>query len=220
MHRSGTSCLAGCLQEAGLALGEVKERSRWNPKGNRESVRIRELHEDLLRSSGGSWWEPPQAVRWSDAHRAERDAIIESFGAAPAWGFKDPRTLLVLDGWIEALPDLQPVGTFRHPLAVAASLRARAELDQVADPLALWADYNRRLLVWHERRPFPVVSFDADPADYARAVSAVATGLGLTPPATGPSFFEDELRAATPATDDGLSDEAAALHRRLLELAR
>lgn len=37
MHRSGTSCLAGSLQEAGLYLGEVNTAAPHNAKGNRES---------------------------------------------------------------------------------------------------------------------------------------------------------------------------------------
>jgi hypothetical protein len=107
MHASGTSCLAGSLEEAGLWLGEVNTVSDNNAKGNRESKRIYELHDAILIGSGGSWARPPAIVRWSDAHRAERDAIIRSFADVPVWGFKDPRTLLVLDLWREALPDLR-----------------------------------------------------------------------------------------------------------------
>jgi len=37
MHRSGTSCLAGCLEEAGLYLGDVNLKAGFNKKGNREN---------------------------------------------------------------------------------------------------------------------------------------------------------------------------------------
>ena len=50
MHRSGTSCLAGSLQQQGVYLGEVHE---WNPhnlKGNRENPHIMALNEGLLGS--------------------------------------------------------------------------------------------------------------------------------------------------------------------------
>jgi len=41
MHRSGTSCLAGSLQELGLYLGEVYDQNPHNPRGNRENAAAR-----------------------------------------------------------------------------------------------------------------------------------------------------------------------------------
>ena len=43
MHRSGTSCLAGSLQQAGLELGDVFTSNPFNKKGNRE-------HRDVMTS--------------------------------------------------------------------------------------------------------------------------------------------------------------------------
>jgi hypothetical protein len=62
MHRSGTSALTGCWRAAGVHLGTVAERSRYNPKGNQESESIRRLHDALLERCGGSWFEPPPRV--------------------------------------------------------------------------------------------------------------------------------------------------------------
>ena len=59
MHRSGTSCLAGSLQEAGLYLGEVNTTAPHNAKGNRESRTIVALHDGLLQANGGAWDAPP-----------------------------------------------------------------------------------------------------------------------------------------------------------------
>ena len=101
MHRSGTSCLAGTLMECGVDFGEVSRKNNFNLKGNNENQQIMDLHEQLLADSGGSWKAPPAQVRWDTAHRQRRDAIIAQFRAkhAARWGFKDPRTLLALDGW-------------------------------------------------------------------------------------------------------------------------
>ena len=40
MHRSGTSCLAGCLEELGLHLGTVITSAPHNKKGNRENPEL------------------------------------------------------------------------------------------------------------------------------------------------------------------------------------
>src|SRR5687767_1907436 len=122
MHRSGTSCLAGSLEEAGLYLGDVITSAPANAKGNRENKRIMNLHDAVLHHSGGSWDKLPQRLSWSEQHREERDQIVRGYAAAPRWGFKDPRTLVLLDFWREVLGELEFVGTFRHPWLVAESL--------------------------------------------------------------------------------------------------
>ena len=40
MHRSGTSCLTGCLKEYGLHLGDVSESNKHNKKGNQENKEV------------------------------------------------------------------------------------------------------------------------------------------------------------------------------------
>ena len=59
MHRSGTSCLTGSLQEAGLSLGDCHT---WNPhnlRGNRENQAFVDLHDDILKANHGAWDAPP-----------------------------------------------------------------------------------------------------------------------------------------------------------------
>ena len=115
MHRSGTSLLAGTLQECGLELGDVNTQAPANDKGNRESWLLIALHEDVLRKAGGFWHRPPtQPVTWTRLHRTVRSLFIEEFLGVPLWGFKDPRLLYVLEGWLEALPALEAVAIFRH----------------------------------------------------------------------------------------------------------
>src|SRR5690242_14188731 len=112
MHRSGTSWLAGTLQQLGVELGEVNERAPYNAHGNRENERIQILHDAVLGESGGSWRRPPRRVVWSATRLAELRAIVRAMDDQfERWGFKDPRTLLALDGWKEVLGDrLSPVG--------------------------------------------------------------------------------------------------------------
>ena len=107
MHRSGTSCLIGSLQHAGLHLGKHNTYNDHNLKGNRENNDIVALHEELLKDNGGSWKQPPPVTRWSEKHFKKAEKIIASYRHHTAWGFKDPRTLLVLDGWKQLIPDIQ-----------------------------------------------------------------------------------------------------------------
>lgn len=218
MHRSGTSCLAGSLEEAGLFLGDVNTAAPFNKRGNRENRAIMDLHDDVLRANGGSWDVVPERVEWSDAQRRRLDELIAAYPADRAWGFKEPRSLLVLDRWLEVLPQLRLVGTFRHPAAVAASLAHRNQFEP-ARSYALWLAYNRRLIAYQRRYGFPLVNFDWPPARYLRAVESLVRALGLRPPADGFQFFTTELRSNRAAGDAALPREVAETYDALLSLA-
>jgi hypothetical protein len=217
MHRSGTSCLAGTLEEAGLHLGEVITEAPHNAKGNRENRSIMDLHEELLVHSGGSWDRPPAKLSWSSEHRSKRDEIIRSFGEAAVWGFKCPRTLVTLDFWLEAIPTLSFVGTFRHPLLVAESL-ARRNGGELGGWLALWRIYNERLVALHEANAFPMVQFDTDPDTYRRSLDTVIDALGFRPTSTL-TFFEPVLRHHVEPPVTELPTDVARLYAHLCEIS-
>jgi hypothetical protein len=216
MHRSGTSCLTGSLEGAGLGLGEVHTWNRYNRRGNRENQAIVDLNDAVLEANGGSWESPPQRVTWTEEQRDRARALIAAIDGGGPVGFKDPRTLLTLDGWLEALPQLEFVGVFRRPLAVARSLEQRSGMPLNA-ALALWEHYNRRLLRLHSRHDFPLVDFDISEAQYLRRVAVLAETLGLDAQAAlREPFFSEDLRTAHQhAADRTLPYRVSLLHWRL-----
>jgi hypothetical protein len=218
MHRAGTSSLAGSLEAAGLFLGDVRGRSQWNEKGNRESRYLMRLHEDVLKANGGNWHRPPEHVVWSDEHKARRDRFIRQRLGVPVWGFKDPRTLLLLDGWTEAIPDLEFVATLRHPMAVARSLQRRSGKEPLEPWLDLWLDYDARLLELLRAREFPLIDFDLPGPEYQARLAAVIAGLHLPGVGDGEAFFEPSLRHDPPA-DEPLPAEVSRVYLELREIA-
>src|SRR5919109_2739213 len=141
MHRSGTSSLAGSLQQHGVHLGKVFEENVFNKKGNRENAEIMKLNNDVLAANGGSWHNPPLEVHWNQELAESRNAIITTFieSQSPFWGFKDPRSLLTFDFWMEGLEGINVslVGSYRNPLLVAKSLYARNKMP-IEKALFLW----------------------------------------------------------------------------------
>lgn len=195
MHRSGTSCLAGCLEERGLHLGEVVNAAAHNHKGNKENIQLRAINDDILSLSGGSWDRPPELLIWNDSLRRRRDEHIASYRTCKIWGFKDPRSLLTLPFWLEANPHVRFVGTFRHPCAVAQSLMRRPGLKPAIPALDLWKHYNLKLLEYVAQYQIPLVCFDWPTAAYVYALEKVARYLGLQNKRnTSFLFFEDNLR--------------------------
>lgn len=220
MHRSGTSCLTGCLEEAGLVLGQVDRKRHTNPKGNRESLGIMELNNAVLAANGATWDRPPDGVcHWTDDQMSWRDQRIAEFSEASLWGFKDPRTLLVLDGWLYGLPSAQLVGTFRHPLLVAQSLRDRNGFE-IEKGLTLWTEYNRRLLHVMHNHPVPVLCFDWSAECYDAVLRGVALQLGLTPPDAPFAFFETQLRRNVVPADAPLPAATHDIYQQLVQRSR
>ena len=96
MHRSGTSCLTGSLQQAGLFLGDTHEFSKHNWKGNRENQNFVDLDDLVLEANEGAWDSPPARVRWSEEHLTLAKELLAGYSEAPVFGFNfgDPEEVL------------------------------------------------------------------------------------------------------------------------------
>lgn len=218
MHRSGTSCLTGSLQEAGLHLGDCHTWNPYNLKGNRENQDFVDLHDDILAANGGSWDNPPKRVRWSVHDQARALALLAHHEGVEVLGFKDPRTLLVLEGWKRLAHNIEFVGTFRHPVAVAGSLKRRSNMPR-DKALSLWYEYNKRLYQEYKRRPFPVVCFDEPEAVFQAKLSGLVEQLGLGRPDNRQQFYDNELKQYDGESAGRLSWKVGRLYRRLCELS-
>jgi hypothetical protein len=182
MHRSGTSCLAGCLERCGLRLGAVRRSGRFNAKGYYELKALERLHDQILALNGGTWYQPPKQVVVHPYHQQALREIADQLAAYRPSGVKEPRLLLLLESWFPLIaPPIRLVGTFRHPLAVAQSLTRRNGITKEAG-INLWLHYNQALIQRHQAAPFPLVPFDLSDVDsYCRNVAALALELGLSP---------------------------------------
>lgn len=225
MHRSGTSCLTGIMQQLGVELGEVFTQNLYNKRGNRESGRIVALNDALLAANGGAWNNPVIVQHWTRQQASERDAIVKELTSRGSdhWGFKDPRTLFTLNFWREAIPAPRFIGTIRHPHRVALSLssRDRSPLEQGWE---LWYRYNQCLLELASTEHFPITDFDQPDDIYLQDVISKLLSLGIKPElaASASNFFDPSLRnqAGQPVDDVKLPDRIVKLYSQLLDYAR
>ena len=192
MHRSGTSCLTGSLQQGGLNLGEHSEWNPYNLKGNRENQRVVELNDQILQASGGNWLIPPPVVHWTEEQKETAHGIINSFTSQP-FGFKDPRTLINLDGWLALLPKPSFIGIFRHPRLVVQSLMARGNVTH-EQGLTAWTAYNELLLLNWKKFRFPLLCFDWPAETFHKELNQIHKDLGLTQLDSNNRFFEPSLK--------------------------
>jgi hypothetical protein len=205
MHRSGTSCLTGSLQQGGLFLGKHHTWNDYNRKGNRENQDVVNLHESIFKANGINWmhplrpaswktlWRHPPAV-WLPQHTSRAREILAEYADQPLWGFKDPRTLMVLSGWRQLVPDMEFIGIYRHPTAVAYSLASRPALPvTVEQGLQMWYEYNRELLRQYRRQPFPILCFDWSEEKFHQCLNKLHQELNLMPVPADERFYTSKL---------------------------
>jgi glycosyltransferase involved in cell wall biosynthesis len=165
MHRSGTSLTASFLSALGIRLGNrLLSSDRTNPLGFFEDVDFVELHARMLKAAtlegdGGhrdwGWTESDSFDRGCfPAYVQAAQDLVSTRGAWPGlWGWKDPRTTLLLDFWDEILAGRALyVLLYRFPWEVADSMQrlgANVFLENPEYAFRIWAFYNRRLLTFY-----------------------------------------------------------------------
>jgi hypothetical protein len=214
MHRSGTSCLTGSLQDSGLFLGECHTWNKHNEKGNRENQKFVDLHDDILAQNGGAWDAPPAKVVWSDEHIARAKALLAAHAGEPNFGFKDPRALLVLDGWKSLYPGIEFIGIYRHPNAVAKSLEKRSSKSR-EDSLKLWYSYNSVMYQEFKKCPFPILCFDDDEAVLDEKMALAASRMGFSETNAAEKFYTAELKHNDASSGLALPWKVRRLYKKL-----
>jgi hypothetical protein len=166
MPRSGTSATARLLGAAGLDLGDdLMPPSEANRLGFYEDVQFYELNRALLAAGLGA--APELQPRWAYADRIDPSRLGGLRGRAQAlmaermargrpWGFKDPRTTMLLDFYDSLEPRARYLFVYRAPWDVLDSL-LRLEggplRGQAGLIVSAWVAYNSRLLAFLEEHP-------------------------------------------------------------------
>jgi hypothetical protein len=201
MHRSGTSMVALLLAECGLYLGHERDLmppGPDNPAGFGENLRFVELNERLLAAVGGSWDALPElGPGWLESDEvtllhAEAEQLVQAFGEREPWGWKDPRSSVTFPFWDRVAGPLEAVVCIRDPLEVALSLQHRNGVS-LDFGLALWLQYNERIVATTSVDSRIVSHYDAYFSSPRRELERVAAFIGL--PADGETLERAAQRA-------------------------
>jgi hypothetical protein len=161
MHRSGTSMVAGMLSVMGLFLdpefpcapeptGEVVPDAQLRTNGYAESVAFRLLNESILMSAGANWFDVEPFLARRNRRLFARSNVarmqLATYGSllrdhialrpghiTGAWGWKDPRTSLILPYWLRLFPDARLLHVRRQDQGIVKSLQRRAA-QQATEP--------------------------------------------------------------------------------------
>lgn len=179
MHRSGTSLTASWVESLGVNLGDrLLAADAHNARGYFEDAEFLTFQRQALQACcppGDPGW-PDWG--WTESERLDRDRLAayrpqaeallaarvrqaspqENRAASPAetplWGWKDPRTTLMLDFWHDLLPGARYLLVYRWPWDVADSILRIGHPLFVGRPdyaLRAWVYYNRHLLDFYRQ---------------------------------------------------------------------
>jgi hypothetical protein len=243
MDRSGTSLCASVLQALGMSLGpDLLPGDRFNERGYFEDREIWRVHERLLAVLGRSWdtlaaARPFPPLWWQskslETFREQLKQIAQARSAAGGsaiWGFKDPRTVLLLPLWKEVLQDLAISPTFvvcvRHPGAVAESLAARDGFPPLFSQL-LWLEKTLTACLASWDAPNCLIHYEDWFIRPRNSIDTLMETTGLTPSLHArdlrkavDALISSEMRHDTPASFQIRSRAAANFYGYLVERAR
>ncbi len=237
MHRSGTSLAASIVAAGGVRMGKrLLAADRNNRHGYTEDLDFLELNREVLAATtptddGGhpdwGWTEHDRRRRdGTDAFAARaRELIAARTAAGGRWGWKDPRTTLLLDFWHPLLEDPVYLSVYRPPWGVADSMQrlgAGVFLSNPGYALAIWASYNDHLLDFHQRHADRslLVSADAIVSEPARFGELLEERLGIRVPTERLTALIDADALVQVGTGDPLAALVDAVHPAASDLLR
>ncbi|MEG4585263.1 sulfotransferase [Microcoleus sp. MOSTC5] len=166
MHRSGTSLTAAFLQKIGLDLGNnLLKGNYWNPKGYFEDIDFVEFQRTVLQTCSPSDETGFPDWGWTESERLDLQKLNTNIEPAKQlvksrsnhselWGWKDPRTSLMLDFWNQIIPNARYLFVYRYPWDVTDSiLRLNIPFfsQNPESCLKIWKFYNSHILQFYKR---------------------------------------------------------------------
>jgi Glycosyl transferase family 2/Sulfotransferase family len=203
MHRSGTSCVAELLASAGLFLGdELLEADPTNLRGYFEDHAFVDYHRRLLSAHGlaDDGFVGDVRIEPSDAFREQAMKLVEAKRRLlQPWGWKDPRSVLLLDFWADLVPDARYFFVFRPPWDVVDSLYRRGDRVFSLNPrfaLTMWMHYNARIRDFARSHPDRVLVRELSQVirDPEAICDAVRNELNITLDPPKPTVHPELLR--------------------------
>lgn len=168
MHRSGTSLLANWLDRCGFDMGdEMIGPGNGNTEGHFEDLQFYNLHKKILKYNRTSYRiYGDKVIHYPEIAILEAHSLYSKKKEKDCWGWKDPRTCLMLDLWNQVLPEYKTIIIYRDYRQVVDSLFRRKQgasksamgqklqnlkyamfNDQAANRfLQMWIVYNRKIL--------------------------------------------------------------------------
>ncbi|MFZ2315974.1 MAG: hypothetical protein WAW86_10010 [Gammaproteobacteria bacterium] len=192
--RSGTSVITRGLQALGVTLGDkLHPASSWNPKGFWEDDElVYKINRSILYFLNYPWINTTLAEKLQKGDdyllnqfkvRAKQ-LLAERLATSDNWGFKDPRTILMLPFWQAVCKELSLTDKYiiaiRHPLASAHSNNKIGNGD-VEAVLLTWLTQTMSAVQDTMNKPSVFVSYELMLQDAEKQLARINHVLSVNP---------------------------------------
>ena len=145
-------------------------------------------------------------------------SLTKDFATCTNWGWKDPRTTLLLPFWRRIVPNLRYVICIRNPLAVASSL-AQRDGQSIPAAVHLWRQYTREGILNTEGYPRILTFYEDYFCRPAQEINRVSDFCGLRNAARIPQIetsIAGELRHQVEGVEELMNERSISLEDKLL----
>ena len=225
MHRSGTSMCSNMLHMLGTDMADNIHAAPANAKGHWERPRLVDTNDAIFGYFRRQWGSPSHVLdmpehwlgdpRVQELRRKSAVWLQPRIGALRPFGFKDPRTTLLLRFWHQVFCDIDAVPHYvfcvRDPAQVARSLHARDSMER-GQAEYRWLHYNIEAVRAMAALPVCIIPYEHWFDRPQETAIRLAAHVGLPAPSTEAvrQVIDADLRH-----DDGAVPHAAALSQRL-----
>jgi GT2 family glycosyltransferase/glycosyltransferase involved in cell wall biosynthesis len=220
MHRSGTSSITRGINLLGVYLGleeNLLPPNDENKEGFWENKKIVDIQDEILLSLNSKWdTSEPLPMQWTESpsiskYKRQLSSLLQSeFSHADTWGWKDPRTCLLLPMWLDLLQELTVqtnfIIFFRNPLDVAASLKKRNKISD-HEAYAMWTLYTINSLYWTIGYKKILFQYDSYLENWNSVLTSISDYLNLPWPEDDSNLINEMNRFINPNLRHSISND-------------
>lgn len=191
MHRSGTSMFSRFMHESGINMGSEFYRDETaNKYGHYEDVDFLNLQrKELARAFNGEDYLVYKNFKLSDDFIEKSKKLFNTktkLNKDADWGWKDPRTTVFVEHWLNIDPDIRFIFLVRKPESVINSLcrllKTKRSIVEKTKYLNTYIYYNQRILDFIKNQSgknWVLLSFEDLIANPSSEISKINKQFGL-----------------------------------------
>lgn len=192
-----------------------------NIRGHFEDTEFVQLHDDILTDNQCHMYSPKHHLKISEKRKEQALSIIsKKQNNSSNFGWKDPRSTLFLDFWLNMLPDCKFILLYRGPFSVMNSMRRRGTDRRLKVfpwlPATAWIKYNKEIIDFHTKHPNSSIIVNIsgfnESHELASAVVGNYLGYDLSKPYTD-VFHKNEM-TNQPSNHNSLLNQVFDLYYR------
>ena len=165
--------------------------------GRYEDYLFATFSKSYLRARGGRWANPPtkDMDKPTKKERGEFARIVRKRSKVSSlWGWKNPRTVLYIESFVDLLPQPLFIHSVRDRMAIIQSIKRKYKRFPLCECERICDFYTAKIERFGKRHALFEVHYDKLIEDTENEVARIASKIGLSPTKDAARFVKPEFR--------------------------